>query len=186
MAELAIRTFGDPVLRLRSREVERVTEVHRRLAADMLETMRVAPGVGLAAPQVGVVDRLFTWEVDEEHGVIVNPVIVKRSREKVDGEEGCLSLPGLVYPVARHQSVRVEGLDEHNRPVGIDAEDFLARVFQHEIDHLDGLLFVDRLPDELRREARRLLADQVLGLPLDPRGPASSHVRVAPPPEETL
>ena len=185
MAELAIRTFGDPVLRQRSREIERVTDAHRRLAGDMLETMRVAPGVGLAAPQVGIVERLFTWEIGEEHGVILNPVIVKKSRRKAEGEEGCLSLPGLVYPVERHLSVRVEGLDEHGRALRIDAEDFQARVFQHEIDHLDGVLFIDRLPDDLRREARRLLADQVLGLPPSARGPASVHQRVAPP-EETL
>lgn len=173
MAILTVRTFGDPVLRQRAGEVERLEELHERLAADMLETMRVAPGVGLAGPQVGVLERLFVWEVDGENGVLVNPVITKRSRKMDTDEEGCLSLPGLIYPVERHQAVRVEGLDGEGEVVTLEAEDFRARVFQHEIDHLDGVLFIDRLPTELRREARRTLADQALGLPPSP----SSHLR---------
>lgn len=182
MAVLTIRTFGDPVLRQKARAVDDVDDVHHRLSEDMLETMRVAPGVGLAAPQVGVLERIFTWEVEDEFGTIINPVITKRSRKMYTDEEGCLSLPGLVYPVERHSGVRVEGLDEDGQPLEIDAEEHLARVFQHEIDHLDGVLFIDRLPDDLRREARRLLADQALGLPLAP----SSHVRTRVPTEETL
>lgn len=168
MAILRIRQFGDPVLRQAARTVEAVEDVHRRLAEDMLETMRAAPGVGLAAPQVGVLERMFVWEVDDEHGVVVNPVIVRRSRETTVEEEGCLSLPGLAYPVERARAVTVEGLDEAGRPLRIDAEDFLARVFQHEIDHLDGVLFVDRLPGDLRREALRALAEASLGLPPAP------------------
>ncbi|CAN5697717.1 peptide deformylase [soil metagenome] len=182
MAVLTIRTFGDPVLRQEARPVDDVGDVQRRLSEDMLETMRVAPGVGLAGPQVGVLERIFTWEVEDEFGTIINPVITKRSRRMYTDEEGCLSLPGLVYPVERHLKVRVEGLDENGDPVDFDAEEHLARVFQHEIDHLDGVLFIDRLPDDLRREARRLLADQALGLPLAP----SSHVRARVPTEETL
>ncbi len=167
MAILPIRTFGDPVLRQRARPVEEVTDVHRRLVADMLETMREAPGVGLAAPQVGVLERVFVWEVDGRHGALFNPVVVSRSDEKVTGEEGCLSIPGLAYDVERHASVAVEGLDENGRPLSIDAgdDDFLARVFQHEIDHLDGVLFLDRLPEEARKEAMRTLRDKILGLP---------------------
>ncbi|MDQ3953723.1 MAG: peptide deformylase [Actinomycetota bacterium] len=167
MAILPIRTFGDPVLRQRAREVDRVTDVHRRLVADMLETMRDAPGVGLAGPQVGVLERVFVWEVEGRHGVLFNPVIVSRSEERVTDEEGCLSIPGLAYDVERHASVAVEGLDEHGRPVSIDAGDdvFLARVFQHEIDHLDGVLFLDRLPDDSRKMAMRTLREKLLGLP---------------------
>ena len=167
MAILPIRTFGDPVLRQRAREVDRVTDVHRRLVADMLETMREAPGVGLAGPQVGVLERVFVWEVDGRHGAFFNPVVVRRSDEKATGEEGCLSIPGLAYDVERHLSVTVEGLDEHGQPVSIDAadDDFLARVFQHEIDHLDGVLFLDRLTDEARKNAMRTLRDRLLGLP---------------------
>jgi peptide deformylase len=167
VAILPIRTFGDPVLRQRAREVEEVTGVHRRLVADMLETMREAPGVGLAGPQVGVLERVFVWEVDGSHGALFNPVIVSRSGDTVVGEEGCLSIPGLAYDVERHASVAVEGLDENGRPVSIDAadDDFLARVFQHEIDHLDGVLFLDRLSEDTRKEAMRALRDKLLGLP---------------------
>ena len=171
MAILPIRTFGDPVLRQRAREVEKVTDVHRRLVADMLETMREAPGVGLAGPQVGVLERVFVWEVEDRHGAVFNPVIVHRSEETATGEEGCLSIPGLTYEVVRHTSVAIEGLDEEGQPVSIDADgdDFLARVFQHEIDHLDGVLFLDRLPEDTRRKAMRSLRDKLLGLPsLDP------------------
>lgn len=170
MAILPIRTFGDPVLRQRAREVERVTDVHRRLVRDMLETMRDAPGVGLAGPQVGVVERVFVWEVEGRHGAFFNPVIVRRSDDSVLGEEGCLSIPGLTYDVERSASVTVEGLDENGEPVSIDAgdDDFLARVFQHEIDHLDGVLFLDRLPDDTRKKAMRSLRDKILGLARDP------------------
>ena len=182
MATLDIRMYGDPVLRQRAAEVETLTDLHRRLAADMLETMRVAPGVGLAGPQVGVLERIFTWEVGEEHGVLVNPVITKRSRRTTVEEEGCLSIPGIAYPVERHSRVRVEGLDEDGERVRFDAEDYQARVFQHEIDHLDGVLFIDRLPEELQREARRILADQALGLPSAP----TPHLRASLPNEEIL
>ncbi|MDQ3981237.1 MAG: peptide deformylase [Actinomycetota bacterium] len=167
MAILRIRTFGDPVLRQRAREVEEVTDVHRRLVADMLETMRSAPGVGLAGPQVGVLERVFVWEVEGRHGAVFNPVIVKRSPETAGGEEGCLSIPGLTYDVERHASVAIEGIDEQGRQLSIDAGDdeFLARVFQHEIDHLDGVLFLDRLPEDVRKEAMKTLREAILGLP---------------------
>ena len=164
MAIHPIRTFGDPVLRQKAAEVARVDQFHERLAADMIETMRDAPGVGLAGPQIAILQRIFVWEVEDEYGVLINPVIKKRSRKKVTDDEGCLSLPGLVYPVERSHSVRVEGLDETGEPVTIDAEDHLARVFQHEIDHLDGILFIDRLPEEMKRDALRLLREQSLGL----------------------
>jgi peptide deformylase len=167
VAILPIRTFGDPVLRERAREVDEVTDIHRRLVADMFETMREAPGVGLAGPQVGVLERVFVYEVEGRHGALFNPVIVSRSEETVTGEEGCLSIPGLAYDVERHASVTVEGLDEEGRPVSIDAgdDDFLSRVFQHEIDHLDGVLFLDRLPDDSRKKAMRTLREKLLGLP---------------------
>lgn len=164
MAELEIRIFGDPVLRQRAREVERLTDVHRRLVDDMIQTMRAAPGVGLAGPQIGVVERVFVYEVEEDVGAIVNPKISFRSPETEVDDEGCLSLPGLLYPVERHVSVLVEGVDPDGEPVVKAAEGLLARVFQHEIDHLDGVLFVDRLPPELRRKAMRELTQQSLGL----------------------
>lgn len=168
MAVLRIRTFGDPVLRQRAREVEEVTDVHRKLVGDMIETMRDAPGVGLAGPQVGILERIFVWEVDDRHGAVFNPVIVERSDERMTDDEGCLSVPGLTYPVERHSRVTVEGLDENGEPVRIEADDLLARVVQHETDHLDGVLFMDRLPDDLRKKAMRSLREKLLGLPSAP------------------
>lgn len=164
MATLPIRKFGDPVLRERAREVEQVTDLHRKLARDMLETMRQAPGVGLAGNQVGVLDRIFVWQIEDTHGAFINPVITERSDETFVDEEGCLSMPGLVYPVERCMRVTVEAIDENGDPVKVEAVDFQARVFQHEIDHLDGVLFVDRLPDDLKKQALTELRDQALGL----------------------
>ena len=163
MAVLPIRTFGDPALRQRAREVEKVTRPHRQLIKDMIETMREAPGVGLAGPQVGVLERVFVYEVEDDLGALFNPRIVEWSDERFSEEEGCLSLPGLAYDVERSLGVTVEGLDEKGRPVTIEASGLLARVFQHEIDHLDGILFVDRLEEDVKREAMRELTRQVLG-----------------------
>ena len=165
MAVLQIRTFGDPVLRTRAREIDGLSELHEKLIADMIDTMRDAPGVGLAGPQIGVLDRLFVWEVEDEYGAVINPVITERSDEMEEDEEGCLSLPGLVYPVSRHVRVRVEGLDADGDPIALDGEGLLARVFQHEIDHLNGVLLIDHLPPELKKEALSILREQALGLP---------------------
>ena len=164
MAILPIRQFGDPALRQPAGRVERVTDLHERLAADMIETMRDAPGVGLAGPQVGVLERIFVWEVGEEHGVLINPEIIESSSETEVAEEGCLSLPGIYYPVERAARVTVDASDLTGAQVLLEAEGLLARVCQHEIDHLDGVLFVDRLTEELRREALQQLRDQALGL----------------------
>jgi peptide deformylase len=165
VAILRVRTFGDPVLRQRARDVEQITDVHRKLIQDMFDTMRDAPGVGLAGPQVGVMERIFVWEFEDEHGVFVNPTIAKRSRKSEEGEEGCLSLPGIVGPVDRSYEVVVEGLDETGAPIRVEASDWIARIFQHEIDHLNGVLFIDHLSDELRKQALSTLRDQALGLP---------------------
>lgn len=164
MALLEIRKFGDPVLRERAPETESIADVHRRLVEDMIETMRDAPGVGLAAPQVGVLERIFVWEVEDNHGAIVNPVIARSSAETVEEEEGCLSLPGLYYPVTRSASVVVTGRDIDGSSVELEAEDLLARVCQHEIDHLDGVLFIDRLAPAHRKEALTKLRDQAFGI----------------------
>lgn len=182
VALLPIRTFGDPVLRQRAREVERVTDVHRRLIADMLETMHEAPGVGLAATQLGVLERIFVWEVDESHGAVINPVITSRSAEVATDEEGCLSLPGLYYEVSRAAAVTVEGIDENGGAVTLEGTELLARVIQHEIDHLDGVLFIDHLTEEMRKEALAQLRDQALGLA--PALPRRDEQRAAP--EEAL
>ena len=179
MSVLPIRIFPDPVLRERAQEVPEITATHRRLVDDMVETMRDAPGVGLAAPQVGVLERIFVWEVEDTWGVVVNPTIVARSEDVVEEEEGCLSLPGLAYDVVRTAQVRVEGLNLDGNNLSFEADGLLARVCQHEIDHLDGVLFIDRLQPASRREALAILREEALGLPVRPG--------VAPvPPEETF
>lgn len=145
MAQLKIYTGTAPVLRRKARPIRRVDAALRRLAADMLETMRVAPGVGLAAPQVGISERLIVVEYDEQQYTLANPEIMWRSAESGMGEEGCLSLPTLYGDVERALRVRVQGQDLSNKRVTIEAADWLARIFQHEIDHLDGILFTDRM-----------------------------------------
>jgi peptide deformylase len=156
--------FGDPVLRQRAPEITKIDEATRRLAADMIDTMREARGAGLAGPQVGVMQRIFVWEVGDRHGVVVNPRIVRRSDETFTDEEGCLSIPGLYYPVERSYEVTVEGLDLNGDEMSLTGRELLARCLQHEIDHLDGVLFIDRLPGDLRRDAMRMLREQSLGL----------------------
>lgn len=158
MSLLRIRLFGDPVLRQEARAVDSFDDRLRRLADDMLETMRAAPGVGLAAPQVGVLKQLFTYEVTEDDfGGIVNPVVVDSSEELEEDDEGCLSFPGLFYPVERplHVEIRHQDLDgeEHVRQLS----SFEARVWLHEMDHLAGVLFIDHLARHDRREAMKLM-----------------------------
>jgi peptide deformylase len=158
MTDLEIYTVDNPqqlaVLRSKSRKVLAVTPSLVALAEQMLETMRNANGVGLAAPQVGVAQRLFVAELPEDEEaneprrtfVFFNPEIVKGRGEQV-GFEGCLSIPGYVGEVARQEQVVVKGLDAKGKPVRHKVEGYLARVFQHEIDHLDGILYTDRLTD---------------------------------------
>lgn len=145
-----------------------------RLAEDMLETMRDAPGVGLAAPQVGHPIRLFVWDDGEEHGAMVNPAITWFSEDTEEAEEGCLSVPGMYFPVVRASSVQVEALDVTGAPIRAEGEGFRARIFQHEIDHLDGILFIDRLAPEVRKEAMRALRDQDFGMRPPPAKPAKT------------
>jgi peptide deformylase len=168
VAILPIRTFGDPALRQKAEPVERVTDLHRKVIADMFDTMRDAPGVGLAGPQVGVLERIFVWEAEDRHGALINPAIIDRSPEQVEGEEGCLSLPGIYYPVSRATHVTVEGLDENGKPIDLEGSELLARIFQHEIDHLDGVLFIDHLDADMRKEALAKLREQALGLSIEP------------------
>ena len=164
MAVLGIRMFGDPILRQRAREVGEITDLHKTLIANMIETMREAPGIGLAAPQVGVLERIFVYALDDTVGAIINPEMIVRSKETETDIEGCLSLPGLQYPVERAVSVTIRGVDENGEAVEIDAGGLLAVVFQHEFDHIDGVLFIDHLPGDMRKEALRALRDQALGL----------------------
>lgn len=163
MARLEIRLYPDPVLREPAAAADRVDDAMRKLVADMEETMRAAPGVGLAAPQVGVQRRVLVYDIGEGLQVLVNPEILDRSGEVVD-EEGCLSIPGLAYPVARAEHIRVRGLDGDGESIEREAAELEARVIQHEIDHLDGVLFLDRTDRESRREALRILRDRALGI----------------------
>jgi peptide deformylase len=155
LALLPIRIFGDPVLRERATEVVTFDDHLVRLAEDMYQTMREAAGAGLAGNQVGVLKRLFTWDTGEERGSYVNPEIVEVSEELQDGEEGCLSFPGLFYPATRPLRARLRAVDVHGEPLEREGEGLLARIFLHEIDHLNGILFIDHLARHDRKEAMR-------------------------------
>lgn len=149
MAIHTIRLLGDEVLRARSEEVEDFNRDLARLVADMWETMYHAEGVGLAAPQIGILQRIVVVDVREDgemHQVaLVNPIIVDSSAKKDKGPEGCLSIPGLEDIVERSQSVTVEGYNPSGEPLMLEATGLFARALQHEIDHLDGILFLDRV-----------------------------------------
>jgi len=187
MAIRDIVVVDRPVLRKKAKKVEKVTPDIRRLVDDMIETMRVAPGVGLAAPQVGVSQRVIVVEYaedEEKEGppegqepkpikkklyAVVNPEITYRSEEMVEGGEGCLSIPGWMGLVERHRTIEVKGLNRSGGKFKLKAEGWLARIFQHEIDHLDGVLFVDRVtgPDKLWRtppeaEPEKALAERLV------------------------
>jgi len=174
VAILEIRTLGDPILKSRAAEVTTFDAELARLVDDMLETMRAAPGVGLAAPQVGRLIRMFVWDDAEDHGAMVNPKITWFSEETEEAEEGCLSVPGFYFPVARSVSVKVRARRPDGTHVDVTAEGFRARVFQHEIDHLDGILFIDRLAPDLRKEAMRNLRDHDFGMSPPPSKPAKT------------
>ncbi len=152
MAILDIVTFPEPSLRLKSKQVTKFDTELQTLIDNMFETMRAAPGVGLAAPQIGESRRLVVVEYTEDEDenakpkkyVLVNPEIIRRSEEMVTDIEGCLSLPGLAGVVERHEAVTVKARNRFGKPLKIEAEGWLARIFQHEIDHLDGVLYIDR------------------------------------------
>ena len=158
MAIRPIRLFGDPVLRAVAAPVTDFDRELRSLVTDLTETMLDAPGAGLAAPQIGVGLRVFTWYVYGEVGHLVNPEL-RLSDDTQDGDEGCLSLPGLTMDCVRARSVVARGFDMHGEPVRIEGSDLLARAIQHETDHLDGILFIDRLDREARRAAMRTIRE---------------------------
>ena len=149
-----IRHFGDPVLVTSAAEVIDFDKELRTLVKDLTETMRDAPGAGLAAPQIGVPLRVFVWDVDEALGHLINPTL-ELSEEMQDGEEGCLSFPELVYPTPRAFSAVAKGFNMHGEPVTIEGTELLARALQHETDHLNGILFIDRLSEEDRKIAMK-------------------------------
>ena len=176
---LPVHIYGDPILREQTVEVSQDSEELQRLIDDMIETMRGAAGIGLAAPQVGRSERLFVidlspmeddLEVEEEAEplpaqpmVFINPVIEQESDQEEEFEEGCLSIPDLREYVTRPAIIRVQYLDRNLNPKSLEASDLLARVIQHEYDHLDGVLFIDRISPFRRRLLRRRLRDMSEG-----------------------
>ena len=170
-----IRLFGDPVLRTPAEPVHDFDAELRRLVQDLTDTMMEAPGVGLAAPQIGVGLRVFTYYVDDELGHLINPTLKLAAEEETD-DEGCLSFPGLAFPVKRSSRVVAGGFDMHGEPVVVEGTATLARCVQHETDHLDGVLFIDRLDPEQRKLAMKAIRAS------DWWGESSQQVKVSPHP----
>jgi peptide deformylase len=162
MSSHAIRIFGDPVLRTPADDVTEIDGRLARLADDMFDTMYDANGLGLAAPQIGVRKRFFVYDHGDGPEVLVNPVLEEGDGEWVY-EEGCLSVPGLSWEITRPKAVHVVGFDLDGNEVGIEADELVARLFQHELDHLNGVLLVDHLDDEQRRDAMRVIREMGMG-----------------------
>jgi peptide deformylase len=148
-----LRVFGDPILRRRAEPVRAVTDEIRRLADDMFETMYAAKGIGLAAPQVGVAERLFITDVEGARYVMINPELMSATGPIELGEEGCLSIPDIMGDVKRPASVVMNAMSLEGEPISVDATAMLARCMQHELDHLEGRLFIDHLSFLKRRKA---------------------------------
>jgi peptide deformylase len=163
MAAYDIRQFGDPVLRQIAAEVTNVDSKLVSLTNDMIETMYAAPGLGLAAPQIGVQKRLFVYDLHEGEGakVLVNPIIAE-SRGEWTYDEGCLSVTGLSWEIVRPKEIHVTGFDLDGKEISIEADDLLARLIQHELDHLDGKLLIDHLDSDQRAEAMKVLRGRIL------------------------
>ena len=163
MTTLPIRTYGDPVLNQVTTEIDNIDGRIAALAATMIATMIEAPGVGLAANQIGVQKRLFVYDKGDGPVVVVNPVI-----QETDGEwtyeEGCLSVPGLSWEITRANAVHLTGLDLDGNVIDVQADEFEGRIFQHEMDHLNGVLLIERLDADQRREAKKLLRERRLEL----------------------
>ncbi len=158
MAVKDIRLFGDPILRTPAVDVVDYDKELRQLVADLTDTMREAPGAGLAAPQIGVGLRVFTYWVDDVLGHLINPDL-DLSEEQQDGEEGCLSFPGIYFDTPRSMRVVAKGFNQYGEPVLIEGSELLARCIQHETDHLDGILFIDRMNREQRKLAMKAIRE---------------------------
>jgi peptide deformylase len=166
---LPIRIFGDPVLTQVTTEIENIDGRIAALAQTMIETMNEAPGVGLAANQVGVQKRLFVYDKGDGPHVVVNPTILETDGEWTY-EEGCLSVPGLSWEITRANSVHLVGFDLDGNEIDLQTDEYEGRIFQHEMDHLDGVLLIDRLDADQRREAKQILRQRNLDLTSDPDG----------------
>lgn len=153
-----IRLFGDPVLRMPALPVVDFDKELRTLVKDLTETMIEAPGAGLAAPQLGVSLRVFTYDVDDVVGHLINPTL-DLTEEEQDGEEGCLSFPGLTFDCKRAYGAVAKGFNMYGDPVVIEGTELMARCVQHETDHLDGILFIDRLDPEQRKLAMKAIRE---------------------------
>jgi peptide deformylase len=169
-----IRLFGDPVLKTPAEPVVDFDKELRKLVRDLTDTMIDAPGAGLAAPQIGVGLRVFTYHVDDELGHLVNPEL-DLSDEQQDGEEGCLSVPGLAFDTKRARHAVAKGFNMYGDPVRIEGSDLMARCVQHETDHLDGILFIDRLDREARKLAMRAIREAEWFGPPVPQVKVSPH-----------
>jgi peptide deformylase len=175
MAILPIRTFGDPVLRQRASEVVEIDGKIASLCNDMLATMYDAPGVGLAAPQVGILKRLFVYDIGDGPQVMVNPEVHETDGE-FEYDEGCLSIPGMSIPIVRADRVHVVGRDLDGNEVDFEAEELFGRVVLHELDHLDGVLMLDRLePDQRKKVMRELRRMADLATLIGPDSPDSPN-----------
>lgn len=163
VSTLPIRTYGDLVLTAVTSEIELVDEKIVALAYSMIETMNEAPGVGLAANQIGVQKRLFVYDKGDGPHVVVNPVIVETSGEWLH-DEGCLSVPGLNWEILRPNAVHLKGYDLDGNELDIETDEYEGRILQHEVDHLDGILLIERLSDEQKKEAKKLLRKRRLRL----------------------
>ncbi len=156
MAIREIRVIGDPVLRTPCEWITDIDDGVKSLVEDLLETVDMEGRAGLAANQIGVGLRAFSWNVDDEIGYVLNPKLVEVSTEEYqDGDEGCLSVPGLWFPTERAWYARVEGIDLDGKPVLVEGEELMARCLQHETDHLEGMLYIDRLDRATRKKALR-------------------------------
>lgn len=165
MAIFPIRTFGDPVLRTPAKGVTRIDDKIRKLVEDMTETMYDAPGVGLAAPQIGVGLRVAVFDPGDGLGArtMINPELVETEGEW-EFEEGCLSVPGYWWHITRPAYVRIRALDENAEEVEYEGDELMGRVLQHEYQHLDGILIIDQLPKRERKRVLKELSEQALGL----------------------
>tara|TARA_B110000263_G_C15291542_1_gene503580 strand:+ start:57 stop:668 length:612 start_codon:yes stop_codon:yes gene_type:complete len=176
VAAREIRMIGDPVLRTRANDVTDVDGALVRLSDEMFEAMYEAAGIGLAAPQVGVQQRFFVYDHGEADGVILNPEIAESDGEWAF-DEGCLSVPELSFEIVRPKQIHLVGIDLEGNEVSIEADELEARLFQHELDHLDGVLIVDHLDEDQLREANRFLRERTLaaGMP----GPSGGGLRLS-------
>ncbi len=156
-----IRVLPDPVLRTPCEEITTIDDRVRGVVADLVDTVDAEGRAGLAANQIGVSLRAFSWNVDDEIGYVLNPRIVELSEEVQDGDEGCLSVPGLWYPTTRSWYARVVGMDLDGEEVVVEGTGLMARCLQHEVDHLDGKLYLDRLERTVRKKAMRELRERL-------------------------